>query len=71
MERSKLSAVFSMCTLMMHDAITEYYEDLHDPKGDPITDCEEIGRLSIALKNRLLNEIQMMTDVCVEYQEER
>lgn len=71
MEKSKLSDAFSMCTLMMHDAVTDYYEDLHDDKGDPVMDVDEVIKKSSALKTRVISEIQMIIDMTLEFTDSR
>tara|TARA_A100001391_G_scaffold158357_1_gene116768 strand:+ start:1621 stop:1842 length:222 start_codon:yes stop_codon:yes gene_type:complete len=67
MEKSKLSDAFSMCTLLMHDAVTDFYENLHDEKGKPITVVEDVTRKSDELKRRFLNELQMVVDITLEF----
>ncbi len=71
MEKSKLSDAFSMCTLMMHDAVTDYYEDIHDGKGDPVMDVDEVIKKSSALKTRVISEIQMIIDMTLEFTDSR
>jgi len=71
MEKSKLSDAFSMCTLMMHDAVTDYYEDIHDDKGDPVMDVDEVIKKSSALKTRVISEIQMIIDMTLEFTDSR
>jgi len=67
MEKSKLSDAFSMCTLLMHDAVTDFYENIHDDKGVPISNVDEVTRKSSELKTRLLNELQMVVDITLEF----
>jgi len=67
MEKSKLSDAFSMCTLMMHDAVTDFYEDLHDVKGDPVTSVDYVTKKSDELKKRFINELQMVVDITLEF----
>ncbi len=69
MEKSKLSDVFSMTTLMIHDATTDLYEGLHDSKGDPIDSVDVVNEKCRSYKTRVLNEIQMILDMCLEYNE--
>jgi len=71
MEKSKLSDAFSMCTLMMHDAVTDYYEDIHDDKGDPVMNVDEVIKKSSALKTRVISEIQMIIDMTLEFTDSR
>ena len=56
-----------MCTLLMHDAVTDFYENLHDEKGKPITVVEDVTRKSDELKRRFLNELQMVVDITLEF----
>tara|TARA_R100000030_G_C3218462_1_gene115285 strand:+ start:554 stop:775 length:222 start_codon:yes stop_codon:yes gene_type:complete len=69
MDKSKLGDVFSMCTLMMHDAVTDFYENIHDDKGVPISSVDDVSKKASALKSRLLNEVQMVVDMTLEYGE--
>lgn len=69
MDQSKLSDVFSMSTLMIHDATTELYESLHDNNGDPIESVDVVMDICRSYKARMLNEIQMVVDICLEYNE--
>ena len=69
MDQSKLSDVFSMSTLMIHDATTELYESLHDNNGDPIESVDVVMDICRSYKSRMLNEIQMVLDICLEYNE--
>lgn len=71
MDPSKLSDVFSMSTLMIHDATTELYESLHDSSGNPVESVDEVVELCRSYKSRMLNEIQMVVDICLEYNEHR
>ena len=71
MDPSKLSDVFSMSTLMIHDATTELYESLHDRSGKPIESVDEVVEICRSYKSRMLNEIQMVVDICLEYNEQR
>ena len=56
-----------MCTLLMHDAVTDFYENLHDEKGKPITSVEDVTRKSDELKRRCINELQMVVDITLEF----
>jgi len=56
-----------MCTLLMHDAVTDFYENLHDEKGKPITSVEDVTRKSDELKRRFINELQMVVDITLEF----
>jgi len=67
MEKSKLGDAFSMCTLLMHDAVTDFYESIHDDMGSPISSVDEVTRKSSELKTRLLNELQMVVDITLEF----
>lgn len=69
MEKSKLSDVFSMTTLMIHDATTDLYEELHDKNGDPIDSIDAVSDKCRVYKTRVFNEIQMILDMCFEYNE--
>jgi len=71
MDQSKLSDVFSMSTLMIHDATTELYESLHDKDGNPKESVDEVVEICRSYKARMLNEIQIVVDICMEYNEER
>lgn len=71
MDQSKLSDVFSMSTLMIHDATTELYEELHDNDGNPKESVDDVVEICRSYKARMLNEIQMVVDICMEYNEER
>ena len=71
MDQSKLSDVFSMSTLMIHDATTELYEELHDNDGNPKESVDDVVEICRSYKARMLNEIQMIVDICMEYNEER
>jgi hypothetical protein len=51
----------------MHDAVTDFYENLHDEKGKPITVVEDVTRKSDELKRRFLNELQMVVDITLEF----
>lgn len=71
MEKSKLSDAFSMCTLMMHDAVTDFYEDIHDSNGDAVDDVDDVIRKSSVLKSRVISEIQMIIDMTLEFTDSR
>tara|TARA_R100001510_G_C7653394_1_gene211562 strand:- start:588 stop:761 length:174 start_codon:yes stop_codon:yes gene_type:complete len=51
----------------MHDAVTDFYENLHDEKGKPITSVEDVTRKSDELKRRFINELQMVVDITLEF----
>lgn len=58
-----------MSTLMIHDATTELYENLHDEEGNPKVLPEDVTDICKTYKSNILHEIQMIVDICLEYNE--
>lgn len=59
--------LFSACN-RMHDAVTNFYEDMH-PKGNPIEDQEELAKLSVELKYFIRLELDYVKELIKEEHE--
>ena len=68
MERSKLADMYSMSTLMIHDLVTELYEDLHET-GEPNESPEEVVDLVDRCLKKVRHELSLIKDMCLEYNE--
>ncbi len=56
---------------MMHDAVTDFYEDIHDSNGDAVDGVDDVIRKSSVLKSRVISEIQMIIDMTLEFTDSR
>ena len=66
MERSKLADMYSMSTLMIHDSVTELYEDLHET-GEPVESPEKVTELVDTCLRKVRHELSLIKDMCLEY----
>lgn len=66
MEISNLADMYSMSTLMIHDIVTELYEDLHET-GEPTDSPEVVKELTDTALKKIRHELALIRDVCLEY----
>jgi len=66
MEISNLADMYSMSTLMIHDIVTELYEDLHET-GEPTDSPEVVKELTDTALKKIRHELSLIKDVCLEY----
>ena len=55
-----------MSTLMIHDIVTELYEDLHET-GEPTDSPEVVKELTDTALKKIRHELSLIKDVCLEY----
>ena len=69
MDRSKLSECYALASERSAEALTEFYEQIHDIFGEPISDLEHIDMSIRTIKKIVSTELDLIKQACVEYQE--
>jgi len=70
MEKSNISKTYFIACDMIHSVSTELYELLHNEDGSPITDTDDIRGIIKKSKSRLYQELDMITQTTIEYNEQ-
>lgn len=71
MEKYKLSQCYALASERAAEAITEFYEQIHDIFGDPIDDIEHIDMSMRTIKKIIASELDLIKQSCIEYNEIR
>ena len=69
MERSKLSEYYSLASLKVHALIDELYESLHDEKGEPLTEYEEVLDTVLRVRKNMFEELDLIKSIVREFEE--
>lgn len=71
MDRLNLSECYSIASERAAEALTEFYEQIHDIFGEPIDDYEHIDLSIRTIKKVISNELDLVKQACIEYNEVR
>lgn len=71
MDTASVSKSFYTATARVCDLMTELYEDLHDSKGNPLTDEESITYKINAYKRVVRSELELIKSAVEQYNEDR
>lgn len=69
MERSKLSEYYSLASLKVHALIDELYESLHDEKGEPLTEYEDVLDTVLRVRKSMFEELDLIKSIVREFEE--
>lgn len=69
MDRYKLSECYALASERSAEALTEFYEQIHDIFGDPISDIEHIDMSLRTVKKIISTELDLVKQAAIEYEE--
>jgi hypothetical protein len=70
MDTASVSKSFFTATSRVCSLMTELYEDLHDYKGEPLLDTEEITHKINAYKRVVRTELELIKSAVEQYEED-
>jgi len=71
MDTASVSKSYFTATSRVSSLMTELYEDLHDHKGNPILDLEEITNKINAYKRVVRTELDLIKSAVEQYEEDK
>lgn len=65
--KQDLSRSYSIATTRIHQLITEFYEELHDAKGDPKVNPGVVANMISGIRIMINHELDLVKDSSYEY----
>jgi len=69
--KKDLSRSYSIATTRIHQLITEFYEELHDSKGEPKENPGVVANMISGIRIMINHELDLIKDASYEYFEDR
>lgn len=71
MTKDKLSLMYMIATMRVHQVTSNMYESLHDLDGDPLEDPDAVKELITQFKKAVIEEISLALASTQEFTDEK
>ncbi len=71
MTKDKLSLMYMIATMRVHQVTSNMYESLHDLDGDPLEDPDAVKELITEFKKAVIEEISLALASTQEFTDEK
>jgi len=71
MTKDKLSMMYMIATMRVHQVTSNMYESLHDLDGDPLEDVDAVKELITEFKKAVIEEISLALASTQEFTDEK
>ncbi len=71
MTKDKLSMMYMIATMRVHQVTSNMYESLHDLDGDPLEDADAVKELITEFKKAVIEEISLALASTQEFTDEK